>query len=599
MKHSQWLLNRYLIHSDGPTSYCRRWNRNYEGGLCCFGEHIQAKVIGIKGGAKFDIPWKEGLWLGRDTEANEIIVATAEGVVKVRTVRRLPPSEQWKRDPILALKALPWKPKTGGDFSADFISLPTSKILSFGKLRAAPGLDPPLLEDKPGDSLQRTENPPGIPELPDELLPPEIPEHDPDLEDYEPSLPGDDGGMADDLIDDAEGAYDSHDPYSRLKNIPEVFEHPEAPRAKRQRIETPQGSKRTEDDDSLNASSSTQPQKHQRLSAVTSVSKKQHRANAIAQLTLTIASVTNWVASLTGVVAATLKDGTEVPVHVNEDEEEKHEEIKLSEPLIWNATREFPVEAQTKCMNKELQSTKDFSVYTEKPIEQCTEEEIEGAIGLKWVKRWKSDEELRMRLVAQGCYQDDSSLDSDSVFASTPSLVTLRLLLIMSIARGWTITLADISTAFLHALPTGPDGRPPCLWKLNKAMYGLKQSPRLWQEHYASVMKSLGFRRCKSDPNLYCHSSRQLYVLAYVDDLLIAGDSDKAEEFIEALNKELLVKVTARLNSGTEASFLGRRLRHNGDSIDLFMPRNYIDELLSVYDMKESNCVIVPLVLPH
>ena len=138
--------------------------------------------------------------------------------------------------------------------------------------------------------------------------------------------------------------------------------------------------------------------------------------------------------------------------------------------------------------------------------------------------------------------------------------------------------------------PNGPDGRP-CLWRLSKAMYGLKQSPRLWQEHYASVMKSLGFRRCKSDPILYCHSSKQLYVLAYVDDLLVAGDSEKPKEFIEALNKELLVKVTAKLDAGTEASFLGRRLRHNGDSIDLFMPQTYVDELLALYSMKDSNCV--------
>ena len=122
-------------------------------------------------------------------------------------------------------------------------------------------------------------------------------------------------------------------------------------------------------------------------------------------------------------------------------------------------------------------------------------------------------------------------------------------------------------------------------------MYGLKQSPSLWQEHYASVMKSLGFRRYKSDPNLYCHSSKQLYVLAYVDDLLIAGDSEKAQEFIEVLNKELLVQVTANLDAGTEANFLGRRLRPNGDSIDLFTPQTYMDELLALYSMKDSNCV--------
>ena len=30
VKHAQWLINRYLVHSDGFTSYFRRWNRNYD-----------------------------------------------------------------------------------------------------------------------------------------------------------------------------------------------------------------------------------------------------------------------------------------------------------------------------------------------------------------------------------------------------------------------------------------------------------------------------------------------------------------------------------------------------------------------------------------
>ena len=69
------------------TSYFRQWNRNYEGGLCQFGETVQAKVIGRSGGRKADLPWKSALWLGRDTEADEIIAATDGGALKVRTVR--------------------------------------------------------------------------------------------------------------------------------------------------------------------------------------------------------------------------------------------------------------------------------------------------------------------------------------------------------------------------------------------------------------------------------------------------------------------------------------------------------------------------------
>ena len=54
-----------------------------------------------------------------------------------------------------------------------------------------------------------------------------------------------------------------------------------------------------------------------------------------------------------------------------------------------------------------------------------------------------------MRLV-QGCFQNSSSIDVDSN-ASTPLLVTLRLLLIMALARSSEINLADLSTAFSHA----------------------------------------------------------------------------------------------------------------------------------------------------
>ena len=227
VKHAQWLLNRYLIDSDGFTSYFRRWNRNFEGGLCCFGEFVQAKVIGIRGGTKSDVPWKEALWLGRDTEANEITVATTDNVVKVRTVRRLPPSEQWKQAPIVALKALPWKPKTEGEFSTDFILTPTARILTFGKIRAPPGLEPPS-QESPEESLPQTEQPPEVPELPDRLTPPELPEHDPALDDIDPSLPGDGVGLDDGFRDDDEQDGDD-DPCSRLKNIPDLSEHSRGP----------------------------------------------------------------------------------------------------------------------------------------------------------------------------------------------------------------------------------------------------------------------------------------------------------------------------------------------------------------------------------
>ena len=54
----------------------------------------------------------------------------------------------------------------------------------------------------------------------------------------------------------------------------------------------------------------------------------------------------------------------------------------------------------------------------------------------------------------------------------------------------------------------------------------VEQAPAVWQAHFAKVMTELGFHRCKTDSNLYCHKCTELYVLCYVDDF----------RFVELLN---------------------------------------------------------------
>ena len=51
----------------------------------------------------------------------------------------------------------------------------------------------------------------------------------------------------------------------------------------------------------------------------------------------------------------------------------------------------------------------NFNVYTETLIEQVSEEQKRSAADLKWVKRWKSESALRVRLVARGSFQEDES----------------------------------------------------------------------------------------------------------------------------------------------------------------------------------------------
>ena len=77
-------------------------------------------------------------------------------------------------------------------------------------------------------------------------------------------------------------------------------------------------------------------------------------------------------------------------------------------------------------------------------------------------------------------------------------------------------------------------------------------------------------------------------MLAYVDDLLVVGTDEMRKEFMSRLSEEVLLKETGQPVPGTEHTFLGRRLRHNGDSIDVCMSQTYIDGILELYGMSKA-----------
>ena len=118
---------------------------------------------------------------------------------------------------------------------------------------------------------------------------------------------------------------------------------------------------------------------------------------------------------------------------------------------------------------------KVWCIYDKVPLSERTPDEINGALPAKWVKAWKTADTVRARVVVMGCFQEQ--IDPDVVYASTPTLVTMRILLLMALARDWTIKLLDVSIAFLHAAMLGtvlivpPKEFYPnqdCLWELKR-----------------------------------------------------------------------------------------------------------------------------------
>ena len=519
----------------------------------------------LKGRAAF-VP---GIWLGKDTESDQHFVADASGVFKTRSVKRHPPSRQADVALLQSISARPWDP-TGSKAETDTFVFPAKRS------EEATALDPSNF----GEEQQQQQA--------SEPLAPS------DLQEVEQLL-------GDDFDDAAAEAILPRDNLSDWESMSEGdnFEPPSV--TLDQQV---QGQTRSSSEAALPQPLATRPRleeasaspaKRSSETLPVGTSKAQRMASVTFARTPKRFRVCDFRIS-----AVTTKQDLEVPVAVNQDEKELLLMKTLENPHIWYNT-ESPHEEEAAGMTKEMKSMRDFGVFDEVDIDKVPREALESAISTRWVKLRKPDGTVRCRIVARGYTQQVE--DKDETFASTPSLTTLRLLLTLAVAKGWHISIGDISTAFLHALVNEdfyvipplefyPEGRT--LWKLRKALYGLKHSPKLWQQHFASVMEKNNFRRMKSDPNLYVHESKKLYVLAYVDDLMFFGSCADVSTLIADLQKDLLLKVTGTLDEGDSATFLGRNLKRTSTFISVGMSPSYIDAMLELYGLTQCRHALAP-----
>ena len=111
VRHAAWTVNRYVIHSDGYTSFERRWGRNYERAICEFGETLLYLPPQHKKLPKADLRMQKCIWLGKVSETGENYVATESGVQKVRTVRRLQPDFKYDLALLNKVSGAPWAPR--------------------------------------------------------------------------------------------------------------------------------------------------------------------------------------------------------------------------------------------------------------------------------------------------------------------------------------------------------------------------------------------------------------------------------------------------------------------------------------------------------
>ncbi|WVZ80595.1 LOW QUALITY PROTEIN: hypothetical protein U9M48_028057 [Paspalum notatum var. saurae] len=157
----------------------------------------------------------------------------------------------------------------------------------------------------------------------------------------------------------------------------------------------------------------------------------------------------------------------------------------------------------------------------------------------KWVFKNKQGENgmvvrNKARLVAQGFCQKEG-IDYEETFAPVACLEAIRILLAFAASKGFKLQQMDVKSALLNGFIEEE------VYKLRKAFYGLKQSPRAWYARLKSFLLKSGFVMSSIDKTLFLLSrgGDTLIVQIYVDDIIFGGSSHAlVSSFAEQMSRE-------------------------------------------------------------
>ena len=180
--------------------------------------------------------------------------------------------------------------------------------------------------------------------------------------------------------------------------------------------------------------------------------------------------------------------------------------------------------------------------------------------------------------------------DAANAFAEAPAPVAPLYVRIDEPYRAW------YQAKYPHRSPIPPGS----VMRVQKALQGHPESPRLWATLIDKVIKHLNLQPCTHEPNLYFASDynqtgKKVLLLRQVDDFAIScEDKNTALEIIESINKSLTINVKE----------LGMISRFNG--VDILQSRNfiklsnetYIDKVLENHQKWLKNATPLPSIRP-
>ncbi|GJU38400.1 putative ribonuclease H-like domain-containing protein [Tanacetum coccineum] len=229
------------------------------------------------------------------------------------------------------------------------------------------------------------------------------------------------------------------------------------------------------------------------------------------------------------------------------------------------------------------------------------------SIRTKWVFRNKKDErgiviKIKARLVAQG-YTQEEGIDYDEVFALVARIKAIKLFLAYALFKDFVVYQMDVKSVFLYVKieeevyvcqpPSFEDPDfPDRVYKVEKALYGLHQSPKTWYETLSTYLLYNGFQRGKIDKTLFIKRDKSdiLLVQVYVDDIIFGFTRKKmCIEFENMMHKKFQMS-----SMGELTFFLGLQVKQKKDRI-LISQDKFVNEILNKFGFSNVKTAKTPM----
>ncbi|GJX17231.1 retrovirus-related pol polyprotein from transposon TNT 1-94 [Tanacetum coccineum] len=199
-------------------------------------------------------------------------------------------------------------------------------------------------------------------------------------------------------------------------------------------------------------------------------------------------------------------------------------------------------------------------------------------IKLKWIYKVKTDEFGRVlknkdRLVAQG-FRQEEGIDFEESFAPVSRIEAICIFVANAANKNMMIFQMDVKTAFLNGklkeevYVSQPKGfinqdNPSHVYKLKKALYGVKQAPRAWYDMLLNFLISQHFSKGAVDLTLFKRKAGNdlLLVQIYVDDIIFASTTTLCNEFANLMTTKFKMSMMGKIHTMVEKNKLDEDLQ--------------------------------------